>query len=89
MGQIGDPTEENDYCYEDAASGKWVHHWECPAAEDRDGICPFKFCQRCTRKLDGLKLLILPTLCFQDPRKAVDQKTLEGMAQDSCIYEVS
>jgi len=22
-------------------------------------------------------------------REAVDQKTLEGMAQDSCIYEVS
>jgi hypothetical protein len=77
-------------CDENAADGSWVHeNPDCLAGIEPEVTCGFKTVQECERKLDRLELLSLPLLCFQDPEKAVDQRTLEGMAQESCIYRTS
>ena len=89
IGRITDlnfPTE----CYENQTNGSWEH--ECPdclASFEPIATCPFQLRQECERKLERLKLLDLPIFCLQDPKKAVAHRTLEGMAQESCIYRTS
>ena len=81
------------YCYQDTVTGHWmhaeiIHAWE----DDYDShliTCPFKNLQECKRKINHLKLLSLPLLCFRDPKIAAGQRTLQGLAQESCIYRTS
>lgn len=77
-------------CYENQTNGSWEH--ECPdclALSEPIATCPFQLRQESERKLERLKLLDLPIICFRDPKKAVAHRTLEGMAQESCIYRTS
>jgi hypothetical protein len=77
-------------CYEDNSTGKWVHeHRACLAATEYDCLCVYQSQQEDERKLDHLKLLSLPLLCFRDPEFAADQRTLQGLAQETCIYRTS
>ncbi len=83
ISRINDP-EFPEPCYEIPSTGRWEHrskNHECFYLG-----CPFEEEQEAIRRLDRLKLLSLPLLCFRDPEKAKDQRTLEGMAQDSCVY---
>ena len=90
IARITSPVEVNITCCEDTFNGLWEHEClECLAATELNAICPFQWRQECERKLDRLRLLSLPLLCFQDPKKAVDQWSLKGMAQESCIYRTS
>ncbi|KAF8850321.1 hypothetical protein BDZ45DRAFT_809232 [Acephala macrosclerotiorum] len=90
IARITSPVDFNITCYEDTFNGLWEHEClECLAATEPDALCPFQWRRERERKLDRLRLLSLPLLCFQDPKKAVDQWTLKGMAQESCIYRTS
>jgi len=85
---ISDPECPVD-CYEDILTGKWIHqNLECAGHHFSQG-CSFENMQMSARKLDRLRLLTLPLLCFYDPAKAAQQRTLEGIAQDSCLYRTS
>jgi hypothetical protein len=87
VARIADPIFPNIECYEDVVNRSWAHESpDCLAATEPIATCPFQQRQECERKLDQLRLTLLLLLCFQDPKKAVDQRTLEGIAQESCIY---
>ncbi|KAE9373930.1 hypothetical protein N431DRAFT_482792 [Stipitochalara longipes BDJ] len=90
--KITDLDEYPESCYEDANTGGWTHdNQHCINAREVIPFleCPFKEEKEFSRKLDRLRLLSLPLLCFKDPGKAANQRTLEGMAQDSCVYRTS
>lgn len=78
-----------DYEYNDAC-GDGGHGLACPALEDEHhaGLCILEQVSagRCRqKKLDMLHLL---TKCAQWPSEANGLGVLEGMATESCIYEV-
>jgi hypothetical protein len=78
-------------CYQDTVTGQWIHeNHDClHEYEPYQYSCPFENQLECKRKLIRLKLLSLPLLCFRDPEKAACQRTLQGLAQESCIYRTS
>lgn len=77
--------ENAELCYQDR-TGEWNHEWgDCLAM----GWCPFQQKNEYEEKLNRLELRSMLFLCFQDPENAVDQRTLEGMAQPSSIYKTS
>ncbi|KAN0098206.1 hypothetical protein V8E51_013869 [Hyaloscypha variabilis] len=95
IAKITDPDEPEDWCCQSFKTGTWNHtNQQCISASritlyDVEWDCPFEKQEQCTRKLDRLRLLSLPLMCFRDPEKAKDQRTLEGMAQNSCVYRSS
>jgi hypothetical protein len=95
IAQLDDPEEisimYNSSCYQDTVTGLWMHADIIHAGEDDSHLitCPFKNRQECKRKINHLKLLSLPLLCFRDPEIAAGQRTLQGLAQESCIYRTS
>jgi len=84
-----DPYE--DTCEQDKSTGKWDHeHKDClMRTEPLDYACYFQIELDSQRKLDRLGLLSLPLQCFHNPEKAASQRTLQGLAQESCVYRIS
>lgn len=86
-----DPYEYTFICQQDESTGKWDHeHKDClMGTEPLDYACYFQIELDSQRKLDRLGLLSLPLQCFHNPEKAATQRTLQGLAQESCIYRIS
>jgi hypothetical protein len=78
-----------DICHNNSGDGLWQHSFANCLAATEPIECSFEIADQCRRKLDRLGLLTLPYLCFRNPDLAVDQRTLEGIAQRSCIYRTS
>lgn len=91
IAQLNDPAEYYDPCDQDSVTGHWMHVNYNYVGEDDSHliICLFKIRLECKRKLNHLKMLSLPLLFFQDPESAAGQWTLQGLAQESCIYRTS
>jgi hypothetical protein len=85
---LGDPGGN---CAQDMQTGEWGHyHHSCIGQEDNYLLtCAFQSQREWKRNLNQLGLLGLPLLCFQNPEIAAGQKTLQGLAQWSCIYRTS
>jgi hypothetical protein len=86
-----DPDDPGGDCEQDMKTGRWDH---CNTAclDERlnyPNTCAFQSQRECERKLNHLGLLGLPLLCFQNPEIAAGQRTLQGLAQESCIYRTS
>jgi hypothetical protein len=86
-----DPFEYTPICEQDKSTGKWDHqHEDClMGTEPLHCACYFQIELDSQRKLDRLGLLSLPLQCFHNPEKATTQRTLQGLAQESCIYRIS
>jgi len=89
--QLYNADEYYPPCYQDTVTGRWRHINDTCMHEDdpHQYSCHFKNQLEYERKLIRLKLLSLPLLCFRDPEKAACQRTLQGLAQESCIYRTS
>jgi hypothetical protein len=87
-----DPGDPGGDCEQDMQTGRWDH---CNTACLNERLnyayacCAFQSQHECERKLNQLGLLGLPLLCFQNPEIAAGQRTLQGLAQESCIYRTS
>ncbi|TAQ89297.1 hypothetical protein B7494_g2382 [Chlorociboria aeruginascens] len=76
-------------CKQVKSTGYWVHEREdCLGYEPFAETCYFQIELDSQRKLDRLELLSLPLQCFHDPKKAAAPRTLQGLAQESCIYRI-
>ena len=86
-----DPFNYSLICKQDAGTGTWFHDNEdCLMGNEPFGYaCLFQIELDSQRQLDRLGLLSLPLQCFHDPEKAATQRTLQGLAQESCIYRIS
>ena len=77
-----------EYC--DSYMG--THNPRCPKYDDQlEDICGPQKCiqdeaMEAMERKDGLKKLYLLKRCARNPHKANGLGTLDGMAQDSCIY---
>jgi hypothetical protein len=89
--RTADPDDPGGNCEQDILTGRWGHyHHSCMSQEDNYLFtCAFQFQRECERNLNQLGLLGLPLLCFQNPEIAAGQRTLQGLAQESCIYRTS
>ena len=73
----------NLQCYLQQHTQKCEFNW---AVHSRQ--CVFKELVNAEERLDRISTLSLLTKCGQNPAKANGAKTLEGMAQEGCIYKI-
>jgi hypothetical protein len=64
------------------------HNTKCPASFDLNYPCILDMAEEARLRKRRLDMLFLLMDCARDPRKANGLKTLEGMAQERCIYEL-
>lgn len=80
------PTED-DIEYGNDCMG-FAHSTKCPASFGLDSTCILEMPEEAHLRKRRLDMLFLLKNCTRDPRKANGLRTLEGMAQESCIYEL-
>ena len=87
--------EEVDFpssCYVNTSTGEYSHqNSRCPTIAGLSSTfkCPFEELDEVHRRLRGLELQSLLTLCFRKPECAEEQDLLSGLAQGSSIYKHS
>lgn len=85
------PFDYTPPCEQNESTGTWSHNNEdCLMGNEPLGYsCYFETELDSQRKLARLRLLSLLLKCFHHPEKAASQRTLQGLAQESCIYRIS
>ena len=88
------PSPQEDaprLCSPSPGSGSYDHLDECPESSNPEplSMCPFEKIHDSERKLRGLELQQLFTLCFHNPEYAGEQYILSGVVQGSSIYTYS
>jgi hypothetical protein len=64
------------------------HSTKCPASFEHDSPCILDMAEEARMRKRRVDMLFLLKDCARDPRKANGLRTLDGMAQQSCIYEL-
>ncbi len=79
-------------CFCDPTTGNWDHNERCYDASSHfpSYRCPEEEFDNIESRIDRIRLRDLLRLCFEGPRNAEGQRTLQdGMVQDSPIYRIS
>jgi hypothetical protein len=84
---IASVPNEVDYEYDNGCMG-YHHSTKCPASYDGDSECILDMADEALHLKRRLGMLFLLRNCARDPRKANGLNTLEGMAQERCIYDL-
>jgi hypothetical protein len=84
---IASVPNEVDYEYDNGCMG-YHHSTKCPASYDGDSECILDMVDEALHLKRRLGMLFLLRNCARDPRKANGLNTLEGMAQERCIYDL-
>jgi hypothetical protein len=85
---IASVPNEVDYEYDNGCMG-YHHSTKCPASYDGDSECILDMVDEALHLKRRLGMLFLLRNCARDPRKANGLNTLEGMAQEGCIYDLT
>lgn len=73
--------------YGDGCMG-FSHSTKCPASFGLDSPCILDMAEEARLHKRRLDMLFILKECARNPRKSNGLRTLEGMAQESCIYEL-
>lgn len=78
---------EVDFDYGDGCQG-FVHSSKCQKSTDLFLPCIMDMAEEALQQKRKLDTRYLLKDCAQEPQRANGLRTLEGMAQESCIYEL-
>lgn len=78
---------EVDREYDNGCMG-FSHSTKCPASFNDDSPCILDMAEAAHLRKRKLDMLFLLKNCARDPRKPNGLRTLEGMAQESCVYDL-
>jgi hypothetical protein len=85
---IASVPNEFDREYDDNGCMGFSHSTKCRASFDDESSCILDMAEAAHLRKRKLDMLFLLKNCVRDPRKANGLRTLEGMAQESCIYDL-
>ena len=84
---IASIPDEDDIQYGNECMG-YMHSTKCPKLSESYFPCIMEQEEEARLRLRRLDTLFLLTKCARDPQKANGRETLDGMAQESCIYNI-